>query len=136
MSVHDLSREQREQVAEMLRTALAAEDEVAVAYLHGSFVLEVPFRDVDLAVYFVSGVPHPDERALILGERLSRLVRLPVDVRALNTAPVTFRFHAVRGRLLAARDEEFLSDVLEDTMRRYFDVAPVLARATREAFGS
>ena len=36
---------------------------------------------------------------------MSKLVRLPVDVRALNTAPVTFRFHAVRGRLLAARDE-------------------------------
>jgi len=60
----------------------------------------------------------------------------PVDVRALNTAPPTFRFHAVRGQLLTARDEVLLSDVLEDTMRRYFDVAPVLLQATREAFGS
>jgi hypothetical protein len=57
-------------------------------------------------------------------------------VRALNTAPVTFRFHAVRGRLLAARHEAALADVLEDTMRRYFDAAPVLAHASREAFGA
>lgn len=135
MAVHDLPREQRDHVAEMLQRAIAAEDDVAVAYLHGSFVLEVPFRDVDLGVYFGPGVPQPDERALMLGERLSRLVRLPVDVRALDTAPVTFRFHAVRGRLIAVRDEELLADLLEDTMRRYFDVAPVLARATREAFG-
>jgi predicted nucleotidyltransferase len=136
MSVHDLSREQRNLVTEELRAAFSSEKGVAFAFLHGSFALDLPFRDVDLAVYFAAGVEHPDERALRLGEHLSGLVRLPVDVRALNTAPLTFRFHAVRGQLLAVSDEALLSDVLEDTMRRYFDVAPVLARAAREAFGS
>lgn len=136
MSAHRLSPAQRDLVTEALRAALASDEDVAFAFLHGSFVLDVPFRDVDLAVFFTHRVEYPDERSLTLGARLSALVQLPVDVRALNTAPPTFRFHAVRGRLLTASDEVLLSDVLEDTMRRYFDVAPVLVQATREAFGS
>jgi uncharacterized protein len=136
MPVHDLPRERRDDVAEILRTAVAAEHDVAFAYLHGSFLSDAPFRDVDLAVYFAPGGEHPDDQGLLLGECLSRIVGLPVDVRALNTAPLTFRFHAVRGRLLAARDERVLSEVLEETMRRYFDAAPLLAQATREAFGA
>jgi predicted nucleotidyltransferase len=136
MAVHHLSREKRDLVAEALRATLAADEDVAFAFLHGSFLLAAPFRDVDLAVYFAPGVDHPDERSLLLGEHLSRLVGLPVDVRPLSTAPLTFRFHAVRGQLLTVSDEALLSDVLEDTMRRYFDVAPVMVRATREAFSS
>lgn len=136
MSVHDMSPAQRNLVARALETALASDEDVVFAFLHGSFVLDVPFRDVDVAVFFAPGVAHPDERSLTLAERLSALVHLPVDVLALNAAPLSFRFHAVRGRLLTARDEMLLADVLEDTMRRYFDVAPVLMHATREAFGS
>ena len=52
MPVHDLPRERRDDVAEMLRTALSAENDVPFAYLHGSFLSDASFRDVvDLAVY-------------------------------------------------------------------------------------
>jgi uncharacterized protein len=134
--VYDLSPLERDHIARTLAAALETDARVAFAYLHGSFVLESAFRDVDIAVFFDGSIEHPPERALEIGERLSALVHLPVDVRDLNTSPLTFRFHAVRGRLLCARDEGLLADVLEETMRQYFDVAPVLLHAAREAFGS
>jgi hypothetical protein len=74
------------------------------------------------------------EIALELASKLSRLVGAPVDVRSLQQAPVTFRFHALRGRLVTCRDEEVLAAMLQDTMRRCFDLAPRLRRATADAF--
>lgn len=124
----------REGVISALAKPLAVEPDVAFAYLHGSFLIDAPFRDVDVAAFFADGTPHPAERAAVLGERLSALVRMPVDVRALNDAPVAFRFHALRGHLLCVRDEALLGDVLEATMRSYFDLEPILRDATREAF--
>lgn len=58
----------------------------------------------------------------------------PVDIRILNFAPVPFRFEVVRGKRIYVRDEQTHSEFLEDTMRRYLDIQPILYRATKEAF--
>lgn len=134
--VYDLSPPDRERTCERLASALQADERVAFACVHGSLLLDTPFRDIDVAVSFNPDVHHPQERALELSGQLSGLVQLPVDVQPLNTAPLTFRYHALRGRVLSVRDEIALADLMEDTMRRYFDIAPVLTLATREAFGS
>jgi hypothetical protein len=47
---------------------------------------------------------------------------------------VPFLFHALRGRPVAIRDEEHLAAVMERTAREYYDRAPMLRRATAEAF--
>jgi hypothetical protein len=61
---------------------------------------------------------------------------MPVDVRALDEAPLAFRFHALRGRLLLSRDDERLAQTIEETTRSYLDIEPILRVATREAFAS
>ena len=71
-----------------------------------------------------------------LSADLSRLVRVPVDVRVANSAPVAFLFHMLRGRILTVRDERLLADVMERTARQYHDQAPLVRRATREAFAA
>jgi hypothetical protein len=63
-----------------------------------------------------------------------RRIRLPLAVRRLNDAPVPFLFHALRGRVVLVRDETFLADLMERTARDYHDRAPLLRRATAEAF--
>lgn len=105
----------------------------AFAYLHGSFVGGTAFHDVDVAVF---AAPASVEAfpVVALAERLSGAVALPVDVRLLNGAPVSFAYHAFRGRLLCSRDEDLLTGVLEDTALRYLDAEPLLRQATREAF--
>ncbi|MDE2059719.1 MAG: hypothetical protein KGL31_05395 [candidate division NC10 bacterium] len=71
-----------------------------------------------------------------LSAYLSRTVKFPIDVRILNAMPVAFRFHVLRGECLFSRDDDLRTDIMENTMRRYFDIAPVLRHATREAFGT
>jgi len=124
---------ERERVATRLAHELGQEAGVAFAYLHGSFVGGTAFHDVDVAV--VAALPSAEAFPVAaLAERLSAAGALPVDVRLLNGAPVSFAYHAFRGRLLFSRDEELLTGVLEDAARRYLDAEPLLRQATREAF--
>lgn len=46
-----LSGEKREKLVEELRMLFEAHSEVELVVLFGSFIRNVPFRDVDLAVY-------------------------------------------------------------------------------------
>jgi hypothetical protein len=73
---------------------------------------------------------------LDLAVALSRIAGFPVDVRLANQAPLSFLFHALRGRLLTVHDESLLADLIERTARRYHDVAPFLRQATRDAFAA
>ncbi|GIW53040.1 MAG: nucleotidyltransferase [Gemmatimonadales bacterium] len=135
--VHDLSGEERRQLAERLAAALAGTPGVAFAYLHGSILDSLPVHDVDVAVYLNPFLP---ERAtattLELSQELSEQVGIPVDVRALNQAPLSFVYHALRGQLLCCQDEALLAEVIERTVPRYLDSAPLLRQAAIEAFAA
>ena len=133
MQVYTLSREEKEKIIELLRGYLLKREEVVFAYLHGSFLEEGPFRDIDIAVYVKGSVsPFYEEE---LEDELSRLIGLPVDVRILNSAPVTFRFRAIGGLLLFSRDEKARCDFEERTMREYHDYSYYLNIYRREALG-
>jgi uncharacterized protein len=124
----------RAEVMKALAELLAADDRVVFAYLHGSFLGDAGFHDIDVGVCLRAGEPSPTETALELAERLSKQVGYPVDVRPLNGAPLSFTFHVFQGARLTCRDEELLADLMEDTVRRYLDMEPLLRRATVEAF--
>jgi hypothetical protein len=73
--------------------------------------------------------------ALELSGRLSSLVKVPVDVRVLNFAPLTFLFHVVRGRLVLDNDEDARCTFMERVTRHYLDMKPLYHRAIKEAYG-
>ncbi|NJE49403.1 nucleotidyltransferase domain-containing protein [Thermococcus sp. 9N3] len=133
MRVYTLGKEEKERIIKSLRDFLSKRDEIAFAYLHGSFLEDGPFRDVDVAVYVGTEVhPFYEEE---LEEELSRIIGLPVDVRVLNDAPVTFRFRAIGGLLLFSRDEKARCNFEEGTMREYHDYSYYLNMYRREALG-
>jgi predicted nucleotidyltransferase len=130
------SAAERDRVVDRLAAALGSDPTVAFAYLFGSIAEGDPFHDVDVAVY-LRDAPREGgtDHALELADQLSGSIHLPVDVRIVNDAPVTFLYHVLRGRLLASRDDDLLAQVFERTVCRYLDMAPLLRRATKEAFG-
>jgi len=133
MRVYTLGKEEKKRIIESLRNFLLRRDEVVFAYLHGSFLEDGPFRDVDIAVYVKSKVhPFYEEE---LEDELSRTIGLPVDVRILNDAPVTFRFRVIGGLLLFSRDEKARCEFEERTMREYHDYSYYLNIYWREALG-
>jgi hypothetical protein len=119
-----------------LRVALASRPEVRFAYLHGSFAAGGPYRDLDVAVW-VDEVVVPRSGwacyAIDLATALGRELMLPVDVQVLNAAPLGFRYHALRGRLLLARDPDEAAEIRARTWDDYLDFAPFARRYLREA---
>ena len=122
----------REGVLRRLETALAGRTDVAFAMVFGSFIDSEAFRDVDLGIWTTEAAGRRVD--VELATSLSVELGLPVDVRRVNDAPVPFLFHVLRGRIVAARDERCLADVMERTARAYHDQAPLLREATIGAF--
>jgi len=130
-----LSEEEKSNIFTQLEELLKNEKRIQFAYLFGSFVEKLPFHDIDLSIW-VNGLLDKDaiSFSVELSGRLTRQMNYPVDIRILNFAPVPFRFEVVRGKRIYVRDEQTHSEFLEDTMRRYLDIQPILYRATKEAF--
>jgi predicted nucleotidyltransferase len=129
--------EERDHLITRVKALLHGRTEVLVALLHGSFLTGGEFRDVDLALYLgpeIRGETFRDYE-LEQGVRWSAEVGVPIDVRVLNDAPLTFRHHALKGTVLLARDEDFVDELRARTWDEYCDFAPFARRYLREAIG-
>ncbi len=134
---YTVSSEQRETLSSRLREHLEQEREVRFAYLYGSVLESDKVHDVDVALFLDdTAVPQQAIIADRLMASLTATLGLPVDVRVLNNAPISFLYHVLQGHLLLCRDETFLTDMLEDVPRRYLDLAPLLRTSTKDAFAA
>ena len=133
----DSNQKARQQVLERLSTILTKRAEVVFAYVYGSFLEGFPFHDIDIGV-FVSKVTDENfsDCSAALSQMLSSEMKVPVDVRILNFAPVSFLYHVFRGKLIYERDEEMRASIVERTVQRYLDLQPMILRGVKEAFGS
>jgi len=134
----NLPREEREEVLSAVSEILRERSDLVFAYAFGSFLEDLPFRDLDLAVYLQPGalppIPFFFEDALAQELRNRLTLPFPVDVRVLNGSPLSFQYHALRGRLMADRDEETRMGWLCRVVARYLDIIPILDHHAREAF--
>lgn len=123
-----LSNPDKARVKRVLSRLLAQREEIRFACLLGSFLERRDIRDLDLAVWVDFAKLPPDgvlEYELRLSAWLEPEVRLPVDVKVLNDAPLSFRYAATGGISLLVRDEEEWFSFREQTWRDYFDFAPL-----------
>ncbi len=112
---------------------------VDAAYVYGSVArgTVTPFSDVDIALLLATPVP-PYERLnmelTIQGDIEVSCGLSPVDVRAINEAPLTVQGRIVQQGILLYEGHRGRRVAFEvATRKRYFDFAPV-ARRLRDAF--
>ncbi|MFQ5756448.1 MAG: nucleotidyltransferase domain-containing protein [Acidiferrobacterales bacterium] len=133
--LYTITPQARAHVLDLLSTEIAQDLHIAFAYAYGSLLERDAVHDVDVGIYLGKEPEGGRERyALSLAQRLSESAGLPVDVRILNAVPISFLFHVLRGRLVHCRDENLLGNIIERTVARYLDIAPLLRRATKEAY--
>jgi hypothetical protein len=132
-----LSQEERKELRSKLEEILGGREEIDFAYLYGSFIEDLPFHDVDVGVY-VAGIVESQATSLAinLARVLSSELRIPVDVRILNFAPVSFLYHVFCGYLILEKNEEVRSHVMERTVQKYLDLKPILYKSMKEAFAA
>ena len=120
-------------------SSILARYPVDAAYVYGSVArgTMTPLSDVDIALLLNASLP-PYERLkmelTIQGDIEAACGLSPVDVRAINEAPLTVQGRIVQqGILLYERDRGRRIAFEVATRKRYFDFAPV-ARRLRDAF--
>jgi predicted nucleotidyltransferase len=117
-----MESEERKGLLRRLKRLLEDVEGVIFAYAHGSFVELDAFRDIDVALW----VKNPEEAfnyAVHLSAKLEAEVGVPVDVHVLNDAPLSFKRHVfTKGELLLSVDDGFRLRMLDETLRRCFDL--------------
>jgi len=127
---YSFSAGQKEQITARLKEFLDKRPEICFAFLHGSFLDELPCCDIDLGVYFE---PELDPETIFdLALELTFLLHLPVDVHALNQAGNGFCYHVTRGLLLVSRDDEETYNFIEKTWRDYLDFQPLVRQILQD----
>jgi predicted nucleotidyltransferase len=123
---HDLDVSEREQVVKKVSAYLKEEyDEIAAAYVFGSFNTAEPFCDIDLAIMVQRDVVNPVSFEIDLESRLEKIVKHQVDVRIINRAPLSFCHHVIRyGRVIVDRDANLRADFQGNILKQYFDFSP------------
>ena len=114
---------------------LAGRPEILFAVLYGSASEGAIFRDLDVGIMLDRAqVPVSSDLnyAFSLGENLQKALRFPIDVRALNDAPLPFRYNVSRGIPLVVNDFEAWFTFRERTWDEYLDFQPVAMAYLRE----
>jgi predicted nucleotidyltransferase len=134
---------ERERILNVVCETLGGQPDVGFAYAHGSVLTGRPFHDVDVAVYLDAvDAGCASERGMALGAVVQDALlhasdlpaRPPVDVRALNFAPLGFCYHVLlHGRLLVSRDEALRIRWAVGVAARYLDLLPLRRHALKEA---
>jgi predicted nucleotidyltransferase len=128
---------QRHHIRRRLLAMLDPHQEIAFAYLHGSFLDEdLPYHDVDVAVYLdTDWIPGHDlfEYEMALSVELTLALHIPVDIHVLNQAALGFQHSVIRrGEILFSRCDESLTDFIERVGLAYMEFSYYVGDYLRE----
>jgi len=122
-----ISKKERARIGKFLGQLLEKEEGFFFAYLHGSFAEGRPFRDVDVAV-FVDEKAIPKASALDFemstSMKLEKEVKLPIDLKIINYAPLGFQYYSTAGPLIMCKEDDLRVDFLTRIRSLYFDFKP------------
>lgn len=121
---------EKEKIITVIKDFFSNRKEVVFAYLHGSFIEGEVFRDIDVAVYLSR--EEGTEYEISNSVKLESILRMPVDIKVLNNAPLAFKYHATRGLLIICRDDEQREEFVEGTWDEYQDFKPVALMHLKE----
>ena len=130
-------------IMEKLTRCLSEKQEILFAYLLGTFLTRTDFKDIDVGIYLdPQKIPGTDtlrcelelavemEGRIKPGEIFKRYI--PIDIKVINDAPVTFRYSVSRGKMLFSKDENAREEFLCRTWREYFDFQYILETYYKE----
>ena len=116
---------EKRNIVEKIKKNLFSKKEIIFGYIHGSFLDNFPFRDVDVALYIDSKKikkEHAFDYTFQLSLELKKQIGFDIDVQILNYAPLGFRHSVLKnGELLFSRDENLRLDMIENISLEYID---------------
>lgn len=132
--IKHMAEEEKMALCRKMGELLQSKKWILFAYVFGSFAVGYSFRDIDIAV-FVSDIGGKKslEFEMELESQLEKLTSLPVDVRVINHAPLTFVYNVLKwGSVLVDKDSSLRADFESRICKEYFDFRHLREEYLRE----
>jgi len=120
----------KDAIVNKISKLIKSDDSILFAYIFGSFAQSNNFSDIDIAIYLKCGSDIKKE--FELENELESKLKIPVDVRIINNAPVAFVYNVLNKNILI-KDNERRSDFEGQTLKNYFDYVHLLDEYLKEA---
>lgn len=123
MSKRRFPIKEKEAFIRMISDILNAKEYILFAYIYGSFVSQDTFKDIDVGL-FISDIKKksPLRLELDLEGEIGETVGIPVDIRIINDAPLSFVYNVLKnGILIVDRYRSMRSDFEGLIFKKYFD---------------
>jgi hypothetical protein len=113
----------KEEIIKLITGELRKVERIRFAILHGSFLSDLPFHDIDVAVFYDDNLSEEKQGELDieLSIELTNKLSIPVDLHGLNRSSIAFCYEVAKGRLLFARDIEEFWEFRENVTMKYMD---------------
>lgn len=132
---HSLTTAERTSVSTKITERLSQSlPEIMAAYIFGSFVGQDSFGDIDIGILLSADeLAQPLAYELNIENLLEKEIELPVDVRVLNGAPLSFQQNVIRkGLLIVDKDPNRRAAFEGNVRKQYFDFSRFRRRYLKE----
>ena len=132
---HSLTTAERTSVSTKITERLSQIlPEIMAAYIFGSFVGQDSFRDIDIGILLSADeLAQPLAYELNIENLLEKEIELPVDVRVLNGAPLSFQQNVIqKGLLIVDKDPNRRAAFEGNVRKQYFDFSRFRRRYLKE----
>lgn len=120
-----ISQQEKQMIIEKISSRFRKRKNITFAYIFGSFVRDEKFSDIDIGVF----VSKESSRESLnfefdLEEEIQSFTHVPVDVRIINHAPLSFVYHVIKeGILIKDKDASKRADFEGMIFKKYLDFA-------------
>lgn len=123
MKKRRLSIKEKEILVEKISNVLKAKEHIIFAYIFGSFVSEESFKDIDIGIFISNSEIKPSlTQELEMEGELEDAIHIPVDVRIINKAPLSFIYNILKNRIIIVDNNKSLRADFEGLVyKNYFD---------------
>jgi len=125
MKKKQISETKKKTLIEEISSLLKKRKSIIFGYIFGSFAEDKKFSDIDIGI-FISGEKSVDslDFEIELEEKIQSFTNLPVDVRIINHAPLSFVYHVIKeGILVKDENPSFRADFEGMIFKKYLDFA-------------
>lgn len=134
MNKKKLSAKKKEVIIRKISDILRAKEHILFAYIFGSFSLEDTFKDIDIGIFITDiKVKSPLRLELEMEVDLEDAIHIPVDIRIINDAPLTFIYNILKsGIVIVDKNKSLRGDFEGLIYKKYFDFQHLRREYLRE----
>ncbi len=110
-----------EDIVSKLENVLRSDPRVEIAVLFGSVLYSNDVRDIDIAIYAYP--PLALKELLLLGDKLERIINIPVDLVPLNEIPPSLQYKVlIEGKPLVVKNKDLYNKLILSALGQIQDI--------------